>query len=166
MGGNYFHFMKYFPIWNNITYGMSSFSLPHNGRGMGQLSCQPVGYCDICTDYRLTAPWRYLCDCDPLGAFGRQRWLRSLMRAEECHHPVKLNIPTFKPPPGEFTVLASAIRDDGCYPQSSSRIAVLISLTQCCSLHPGHCSMQQSLCYCADCRDYQSQHCKWANNGA
>ena len=44
------------------------------------------------------------------------------MRAEECHHPVKLNIPTFKPPPGEFTVLASAIRDDWCYPPSSSRI--------------------------------------------
>ena len=68
-----FHFMKYFPIWNNITYGMSSFSAVHNTLPLteGNETAVTCGYCDIYTEADL---WRYLCDCDPLGAFSRQRW--------------------------------------------------------------------------------------------
>ena len=97
-----FHFMKYFPIWNNITFGMSSFSALHNtltaidGREWDSRdSCQPVGYCDdIYTGWPLS-------DCDIYVIVTRYGHLadkdgpRSLMSAKECHQPVKLNIPTF-----------------------------------------------------------------------
>ena len=58
---------------------MSSFSALHNtvlwtADGTAELStCGILRYL-YSTDYRLTAPSRYLCDCDPLGAFSRQRW--------------------------------------------------------------------------------------------
>ena len=96
-----FHFMKYFPIWNNITFGMSSFSALHNtllltGREWDSRdSCQPVGYCDD-----IYTGWP-LCDCDiyvivtRYGHLADKDGLRSLMSAKECHQPVKLNIPTF-----------------------------------------------------------------------
>lgn len=123
----------------------------------------------ICTHHRhhrLTALWRYLCDCDPLGAFGRQRWAqvanesRGMSPSSQIKHsnfqtPAWENL-QFWPEPSEMM---------GVIRNLAPGLLMLISLTQCCSLHSGHCSMQQSLCCCADCRDYQSQHCKWANNG-
>ena len=47
------NFMKYFPIWNNITDGMSS--LLHNTQYTEEEwdICQPVGYCDIYTGWPL-----------------------------------------------------------------------------------------------------------------
>ena len=87
-----FHFMKYFPIWNNITYGMSSFSAVHNTLtegGMRQLSLVDIAI------FIQTDLWRYLCDCDPLGAFSRQRWAR-ISNERGMSPAVKLNIPTFQ----------------------------------------------------------------------
>ena len=52
------------------------FTIQCHGRGDGtaeRSTCGILRYL-YSTDYRLTGPWRYLCDCDPLGAFSRQRW--------------------------------------------------------------------------------------------
>ena len=149
-----FHFMKYFPIWNNITYGMSSFSAVHNTLPLteGNETAVTCGYCDIYTESDL---WRYLCDCDPLGTFSRQRWLWSLMR-EECHQPVKLNIPT--PDRRIYSVGLSQMM----------MAAISISqLPDCCcsSVSDPCCSYPGALQTAADYRDYQGQHCKWANTG-
>ena len=134
-----FHFMKYFPIWNNITYGMSSFSAVHNTlteRGMRQLSLVDMAIMAI---FIQTDLWRYLCDCDPLGAFSRQRWA-GISNERGMSPAVKLNIPT------PDRRIYSAGLSQRWWPLSPSlplRCCCSSESDPCCS-YPGHCRLLQT----------------------
>ena len=114
----------------------------HWRRGMRQLSLVDIAI------FIQTNLWRYLCDCDPLGAFSRQRWAR-ISNERGMSPAVKLNIPT-----PDQRIYSAGLR-------SEMMVAISISPAQMLLLIREWPMLQ--LPRALQTADYQGQHCKWAN---